>query len=92
MIGYVPLSGYGYCLGFDVALVIFGPHWPAQCHLAVLRDDFDVVCVGRESTVLVDRFSNLLCDGAIRIILYTLAGLRLMKCSTSNIRPTTRAT
>jgi hypothetical protein len=49
-----------------------------------LRDDFDVVCVGRESTVRVDRFSNLLCDGAIRIILYTLAGLRLMKCSTSN--------
>lgn len=68
LIGYVFLSGHAYSFGFQIAFLFFRPHRPAESNFAILSDDFDVVRVGREALILIDRFSNLLCNGAVRRI------------------------
>src|ERR1039457_2514428 len=65
LVGYVFLSCYADSFGFQITFLLFRPHWPTKCHFAILRNDLDVVRVGGETLILVDRFSNLLCDGPV---------------------------
>jgi hypothetical protein len=56
--------------------VLFRPYWPTERDFAILRDDFDVVRVGGETLILMNRCSNLLCDGAVCRIHLLLIGRR----------------
>src|ERR1700674_1842635 len=68
LIGYVFLSSHGNCFGLQVVFLIFRPHRPSQRNFAVLGDDFDVVRVGGETLILMDRFPDFLGDGAVHRI------------------------
>src|SRR5579872_1603054 len=65
-------------LGFNRLLLIIRSHRPFERHLTVLRDDLDVVCIGRERLVFHDGLSNLLGDVAIRTIVLLLICGRLI--------------
>jgi hypothetical protein len=60
LIGYVFLSSHRNRFGLQVVFLVFRPHRPSERNFAVLGDDFDVVRVGGEALILMDRFSNLL--------------------------------
>ena len=68
LIGHVLLSGHACSFGFQVALLLFRPHWPSECNFAVLNEDFDVAPVGGEAPVVMDRFSDFLRNRAVREI------------------------
>jgi hypothetical protein len=66
LITHVLMSGHTYCLGLQVALLLFRPHWPPPCNFALLNKDCDVASVPRETLIVMDRFSDFLRDGAVR--------------------------
>jgi hypothetical protein len=68
LIGHVRLSGHAYSFGFQVDLLRFRPHWPSERNFAVLNEDFDVAPVGRETLIVMDRFSDFLRNRAVQEI------------------------
>ncbi len=68
------MSGHAYSFGFQVALLLFRLHRPPEDNFAVLDKDFDVASVGRETLIVMDRFSDSLRDGAVRGIHILLIG------------------
>ena len=66
LIGDVFLSGHACSFRFQVALLLFRPHWPSECNFAVLNEDFDIAPVGGETPVVMDRFSDFLRNRAAR--------------------------
>jgi hypothetical protein len=66
LIAHVFLSGHAYSLGFQVALLLLRLHWPPERNFAMLREDFDVASVDRETLIVMDRFSDFLREGAVR--------------------------
>jgi hypothetical protein len=66
LIAHVFLSRSAYRFGFQVALLFFRLHWPPQRNFAIFHEDFDVASVGRETLIVVNRFSDFLRKGAVR--------------------------
>ena len=66
MIAYVLLSGHAYRFGFQVALLFFRLHRPAEGNFAILHKDFNVPSVDGKALVAMDRFSDFLRDGTVR--------------------------
>jgi hypothetical protein len=66
LIGHVFLSGHACSFGFQVALLLFRPHWPSEYDFAVMNEDFDVAPVEGEAPVMMDRSSDFLRNRTVR--------------------------
>jgi len=68
LVGHVFFSGRACSFGFQVALLLFRSHWPAERNFTVLNEDLDVAPVGGETPVVMDHFSDSLRNRAVRDI------------------------